>query len=168
MVNTSPLRDFVKNFFDKRGYDFKRRVSFLGVDAITGNAETFNETLSNSDKINGIMTSSAVPFAFMSQHWNFEGRDIVGIDGGSVWMFDVSGAIKRCQEIVDDDSKITVDVVGCASASQPPYSGWETRQTIDNFNRFIEIKQYHDGASNLVEIMAAFPKVNYRHYVWPT
>lgn len=117
MVNTSPLRDFIKKFFDEYGYDYKKRVSFLGVDAITGTAETFNETLSNEDKINGIMTSSAIPVGFVTQHWEFNGHTIAGVDGGTAWMFDVAGAVKRCQEIVDDDSKITVDVIGCFSAS---------------------------------------------------
>lgn len=120
MVNTAPLRAFIKKFFDEHNYEFKRRVSFLGVNGINGNTEIFNETLSDADKINGIMTSSAIPFAFMTQKWNYNGENIVGLDGGTVWMFDVSGAIKRCQEVVDDDSKITVDVIGCFAAAQPP------------------------------------------------
>lgn len=30
------------------------------------------------------------------------------------------------------------------------------------------IKSYYDGSNDLIEVMAEFPKVNYRHYVWPT
>lgn len=66
MVNTSPLRDFMKKYFDERGYAFKRRVSFLGVDANDGSLLRFNETISDEAKLNGAMTSSAVPFAFPS------------------------------------------------------------------------------------------------------
>lgn len=39
---------------------------------------------------------------------------------------------------------------------------------MDNWNRFLDIKEYYDGASDMVEMMAAYPKVNYRHYIWPT
>lgn len=73
MVNTTPLRAFIKAYFDERGYNFKRKFSFLGVNAVNGNAETFTESLSDEDVLNGIMTSSAVPFAFMTQHWKYDG-----------------------------------------------------------------------------------------------
>lgn len=96
MVDQSPLRTYIKNYFDQYGYDFKRLVSFLGVNGINGNTEIFNETLSDTDKINGIMTSSGIPFVFVPQYWNYNGEDIVGIDGGTVWMFDAAGAIRRC------------------------------------------------------------------------
>lgn len=140
LVDQSPLRKFIEKFFNEHSFEYKRLVSFLGVDGITGNTEIFNETLSDQDKLNGIMTSSAIPFVFVSQHWNYHGQDIVGLDGGTVWMFDVAGALKRCQEVVDDDSKITVDVVGCFAAQQPPYTDFERSQTVDNWNRFLEIK----------------------------
>lgn len=113
LLDQSPLRKFIAKFFSEHGYEYKRLVSFLGVDGTNGNTEIFNETLSDTDKLNAIMTSSAIPFAFVHPNWNFEGRDIVGMDGGTVWMFDTAGALKRCQEVVDDDSKITVDVIGC-------------------------------------------------------
>lgn len=66
ILNTSPLKNFMKNYFDDHGWDLKRRVSFLGVDAVTGDLLHFNETISDEDKLNGAMTSSAVPFAFES------------------------------------------------------------------------------------------------------
>ena len=77
----------------------------------------FNESLSNEDKINTVMTSSAIPVGFVTQHWDYDGHTIAGVDGGTAYMFDIAGAINRCQEIVDDDSKITVDVIGCDTAS---------------------------------------------------
>jgi len=117
MVDTSPLRKFIKHFFDSTTYEYKRKVAFLGVDASNGNVEIFNETLSNEDKINAIMTSSAIPVGFTTQHWKFNGRTIAGVDGGTAYMFDIAGAVNRCLEVVDDESKVTVDVVGCFGAS---------------------------------------------------
>ena len=61
MVNTKPLRKFITSFFDGHSYEYKRKVAFLGVDAVTGNMYPFNESLSNEDKINAVMTSAAIP-----------------------------------------------------------------------------------------------------------
>jgi len=38
------------------------------------------------------------------------------IDGGSTWNSNIVTAIDRCREIVDDDSKITIDIVICSDA----------------------------------------------------
>ena len=121
LVNTSPLRDFMSNYFGERGYEYKRKVSFLGVDAATGDTLRFNETLSDTDKINAAMTSSAIPTAFEAQKWNFDGQNVVGVDGGVAWGVDLASAIQRCQEVVDDDSKITVDAVMCDTKKMPAY-----------------------------------------------
>ena len=124
MVNTAPLRNFIKKFFDRTTYEFKRKTAFLGVDASNGDIISFNETLSDNDKINAVMTSSAIPVGFTTQHWSYEGKTIAGVDGGTAYMFDIASGIKRCHELVDDDSKITVDVIGCFGADQPPYTGF--------------------------------------------
>ena len=168
MVNTSPLRKFIENYFNEHGYEYKKKVGFAGVDAITGDYLIFNETLSNKDKINGVMTSSAIPFAFESQHWDWNGRTVVGIDGGSVWNLNLATAIQRCQEIVDDDSKITLDIIDCFTSSAPPYEGKDKTRAIDNYNRYFDLKNYHTGIADTAEVMMEFPKVNYRHYVMPS
>jgi len=93
MVNTSPLRKFVERFFSDLGYEFKKRVAIAGVDVENGNYVIWNETASDVDKVNGIMTSSAIPFAFEAQHFVNEGKNFVGMDGGSVWNINLASAI---------------------------------------------------------------------------
>lgn len=93
MVNAAPLREFVKKFLDEHSYNFKRKVAFAAVNAANGNYEIFNETLSDEDKLNGIMTSSAIPFLFPSQHWTFNNEDIVGIDGVTGWNINIVSGI---------------------------------------------------------------------------
>lgn len=93
MVNTDPLRNFIKKFFDEYGYDMKRKIMMAGVNAANGNYEVFNETLSNENIVNGVMTSSAIPFAFPSQHFTYNDESIVGFDGGSVWNLNLVSAI---------------------------------------------------------------------------
>jgi len=169
MVNTAPLKEFVKKFFGEHSYDYKRKVAFGGVNAANGNYEVFNETLSDEDKINGIMTSSAIPFVFPSQHWTFNNEDLIGIDGGSVWNLNLVSAIQRCKEIVDDESKITVDVIDCFTYKAPDYTDEARKNTIENYLRYLELKSYNEGgAADVAEVMAAFPKVNFRHYVAPS
>jgi len=168
MVNTDPLRKFIKKFFDEHGYEFKRKVAFAGVDSVNGNYVIFNETLSNEDKINGVMTSSAIPFAFKRQDWNFDGSMLYGIDGGSVWNINIASAIQRCHELVDDDTKITVDTIDCFTKGQLAYKGDDKSHAIHNYNRYYDIKNYHEGVADLFEVMQAYPKVNYRHYVGPS
>ena len=86
----------MNKYYTDHGFEYKRRVSFLGVDAVNGDTLHFNETLSDDAKLNGVMTSSAVPFAFESQHFEFDGNDVVGIDGGTAWGIDLGSAIRRC------------------------------------------------------------------------
>jgi len=70
---------------------------------------------------------------------------------------------------VDDESKITIDVIDCMTYEQPDYDEKTTKNTIGNFLRFTELKKYNEGgAADVAEIMAGFPKVNYRHYVAPS
>ena len=93
MVNTGPLREFVENFFKDLGFEFKRRVAIAGVDAENGNYVIFNETASDGDKVNGIMTSSDIPFAFEAQKFIYSGKKFSGIDGGSVWNLNLASTI---------------------------------------------------------------------------
>jgi len=115
------------------------------------------------------MSSSAIPFAFPSQHWEFEGSNLVAMDGGSVWNINLASAVQRCQEIVgEDESKITIDILDCGTSKLSDYHGDEKSNTINNFFRFKELKSFNEDAADLGEIMAAFPKVNYRYYVSPS
>ncbi len=43
------------------------------------------------------------------------------MDGGSVWGINVDSAIKKCLEIVDDPSKITIDILICGDPEIPNY-----------------------------------------------
>ena len=117
MVDTSPLRKFLTDFFKSHGEEYKRKVAFSAVNAADGNYEIFDESLGLNDKVNAVMSSAAIPFAFPSQHWEFEGSNLVAMDGGSVWNINLASAVQRCQEIVgEDESKITIDILDCGTS----------------------------------------------------
>lgn len=61
----------------------------------------------------------AIPIGFVTQYWELNENTIAGFDDRTARMLHMTGAIKICQDIVDYDSKITVDVIGCFSVSQP-------------------------------------------------
>lgn len=115
------------------------------------------------------MSSSAFPFAFPTQHWKYNGDDLIAMDGWTAWNLNLATAITRCKEIVgDDETKITLDVVDVGTSKLSAYSSDERSNTLNNWNRFQAIKSYNDDASDIAEIMAAFPKVNFRHIVAPS
>lgn len=111
VFNTAPLYDFLTNFFNEHGPEIKKKIVVSSVDANTGAYTLFNETC--PDPVKAIVSSAAIPFIFPSQVW--ENRHVIAIDGGSVWNTNLVSAVQRCREIVDDDSKITIDIIVCGS-----------------------------------------------------
>lgn len=65
------------------------------------------------------------------------------MDGGTVWNVNISSAINGCLTKVDDESKITVDILICSDPdSIAPYvSG----NSIDSFLRKRHISKYYSG-----------------------
>ena len=69
------------------------------VDANTGNYDSFREDEMPIDEVAyTVVASASIP---------------VYIDGGSGYGVDLVNAVARCREIVDDDSKIILDVILC-------------------------------------------------------
>lgn len=89
------------------------------------------------------------------------------MDGGTVWNTNLVSAVQRCREKVDDDSKITIDIVVCFGYSiDGKYSS--SANTVDNYIRYKTIKDYYSSMDDILEFMRAFPDVNFRYYVQPS
>ena len=55
------------------------------------------------------------------------------MDGGTIYDVNVVSAIQQCMEVVDDESKITIDIAIC---SPPGNEGFDvTRNAADNYLR---------------------------------
>jgi hypothetical protein len=57
------------------------------------------------------------------------------MDGGTTWNLNISSAVNGCLTMVDDESKITIDVLICGGGDH-----WDSSQrmggsTIDNYLR---------------------------------
>merc|ERR1712227_1116194 len=89
------------------------------------------------------------------------------MDGGTVWNLNLASAVKRCREQVDDDSQITIDIVVCHRGKM--LEDWDFRgKFLENKLRYDEIKAYSMAEHEILGLMKAFPKVNFRYYVEPS
>jgi hypothetical protein len=86
------------------------------------------------------------------------------VDGGTLWNLNIVSAINRCREFVDDDSKITLDILVIGWSSQPPtYPKSNLTNGLDNWRRYLELKKFTKGHRDIYEFMQAYPKVNFRY-----
>ena len=88
------------------------------------------------------------------------------MDGGTTWNVNLVKAVQRCRETVDSDSKIYVDILMCGSHHE---DNWNLKDdTINNYLRNKEIKDYHGQIGDVHDFKKAFPNVNFRYFVAPS
>jgi hypothetical protein len=57
------------------------------------------------------------------------------MDGGTVYNINLVSAVHRCREVVDDDSKIVLDIIDCNPSTK--LAGWdEENNAASNYLRF--------------------------------
>jgi len=88
------------------------------------------------------------------------------MDGGTVYNTNVNSAILQCLEVVDDESKITIDVFICDAQDDVAIPDDPTSKTIANILRSQSIGQAFSGVNNLSNAMRAHPDINYRYLVY--
>lgn len=131
------------------------------VDVVTGTYTTFNET--TTDIVKAIVSSASIPFVFPHQVWP---DGVVCMDGGTVWNTNLASAIHRCEEITDDHSQITMDIIICDDYQFPT---WDSRDNAyDAYLRYRDLKSSYSNIADVFELMQAFPNVNYRYYLQPS
>ena len=134
------------------------------VDSNSGNFESYTEIDTPvSDIAHAVVSSSSIPLVF-PPHKHFAGK--VYIDGGSAYGVDIVSAVARCRELVDDDSKIILDVILCHD--QGLSSVDDTGNAINNYMRYRQIQSDHKKLNNLVEFQLARPTVQFRHLIMPS
>ena len=110
---------------------------------------------------NAAVASASIPGIFPPYVW--EGKGIF-MDGGTVYNINVEGAINRCMDgIVDDESKIIVDVLICGESEMKEKE--KTGKSWESYLRARKISKYYGNTNSLVYTMKAHPTVNFRHVV---
>ena len=83
------------------------------------------------------------------------------MDGMTAWNVNLSSAITRCLEKVDDERMITVDIAICGESSIESVE--KTKDARNNYFRAREVHGYYVNYNSLQGQMAAHPDVNYRY-----
>mmetsp|Transcript_1243 Transcript_1243/g.1645 ORF Transcript_1243/g.1645 Transcript_1243/m.1645 type:complete len:88 (-) Transcript_1243:585-848(-) len=84
------------------------------------------------------------------------------MDGMAVYNTNVEGAIRQCRDLVDDDSKVIVDVLICNSPDEPDELT-KTGHSWNNFFRNRGLNNYYHGTDSIATSMAAHPSLQWRH-----
>ena len=133
------------------------------VDANMAAYEEFNYNATYTqpaDLIESAFASSSIPGVF--QH--IQRGNMTLMDGGTVYNINVEGAIRRCKEIVEDESDIIVDMVMCSYhfLDQVDVSKYTT---LDHMKRGREVKLFFGGMSDYNVSVSNHPNVTFRYTV---
>ena len=141
--------------YETTGY--QRRVTVASVEVDSGVYTEFDQNnLQFSELPDAAVSSASIPFVFPPHVWEGKG---VFMDGGTVYNVDLEGAVKQCMDgIVDDESKIIVDVYVCGAPDEPasmekPGNSWT------NYFRGREVNKYYGNTDSLAQSMSAHPTV---------
>ena len=162
--NNQPEFDYLsarfKEFKDQKVF---RKVNINTWDFDTGEVYKYNETSPADTLTAAVVASTSMPFAFT--HTHLDGHTFV--DGGSVWNIDLSGAIERWKEIVDDEEDIIIDTILCSGAQNITRDEHKSYNTVSNYMRYKEITTFYNSLSDYEEIKRGYPKVNFRFNIVP-
>ena len=89
------------------------------------------------------------------------------MDGGTVYNTNLNSAILQCLDMVDDETKITIDIFVCSPSDTPPVTE-EDSKTVGNIMRNRSIHKAFSGTNNIEDDMRAHPNINYRYLIYET
>lgn len=162
MLDNEPAYHTVDKVIAELGAN-KRKWVVSSVDANTGNYYLMNETLPRDEHARAFVASTLIPAVFPHDNWG----NAVLMDGGTVWNTNLVSAVQRCREQVDDDSQITLDIIVCGYPKID--TTWEFKdETIENFLRYKDIKDFYSHSEDIAGFIKAFPKVNFRYFLAPS
>ena len=143
LIDTSPFISYLTSILldERLSGGYKRDFTIGTVNVGTGEFTTFNrDNITFGEELaTAAVCSSSIPAVFPPTHF----RDSYFMDGGTVWDVNISSAINGCLDLVDDQSKITVDILICGNSEMK--SDTSTNNTIDNLLRSHQIKSYYSG-----------------------
>ena len=87
------------------------------------------------------------------------------MDGGTVWNVNAEAAISQCMDLVDDESKIIMDILICGAPTAPKKEVEDTDHTLGNYMRGRNFRQYYGSTDQIVYAMQAHPTVDYRYII---
>lgn len=162
LLDDSPLFNLLSEVINTAPNGVQRKFVVSAADTITGGYRTFDESTPFEDLPTAFISSGSMPAVFPTRPYK---GDIL-MDGGTVWNTNVATAINKCLELVDDRSKIVLDVAVCAHEQVERVE--KTGNTISNFLRYRQLKKYYNYMNDVLEEEEAYPGVNFRYTFIPS
>ena len=94
LLTNQKMADMLAGVFGEK--PFQRKLSFMAFDMETSQAVTFDETVTNEERVEAVLASTSIPFVFPLQEL---GGRYYG-DGGMYTDFDIGDPVERCREEV--------------------------------------------------------------------
>jgi len=88
------------------------------------------------------------------------------MDGGTDYNTNIVSAVEKCKKQGFKNEDIILDVLVCGYNSKNKTK--DISNAFDNHLRFKDIKQYYQGEEDVLEMMHAYPGLNFRYYVKPS
>lgn len=149
---------------ERFGRTFKRMFNIDATDANSGTISHFTEENIGWDEfVESSIASSSIPAVFPSTKW----KGKVFFDGGVIYSADLYSGVLKCRTLVDDDSKITVDIMQTHLPKKSKFEGVHDN-AIGNLLRYQNVKKMENGLSSVLKFMVDYPDVNFRHLAVPS
>jgi len=124
------------------------------MDANAGGYHPYDEHRSLDDILTVVVGSASFPGFFPYVPFD----NMILMDGGTTWGINLESAVNRCLEIVDDPSKIVMDMVLLKNFELSESTSVSTN-ALDNFKRYREIKEYYSTMEDVYKFVASEPNV---------
>lgn len=136
-------------------------MTLAAVNVNTGLYTEFTQkNIAFTDLADAAVASASIPFVFPPHNWGDKG---IFMDGGTVYNINIEGAIQQCMDLVDDESKIIVDILICGSPDHPDVWDKKAKTAISNFMRERDLKSFYKSTNSVATGMKAHPTVQVRH-----
>ena len=130
----------------------------------TGDFTVWNQDNTDISEIaRAAITSSSIPAVFPPHHWEERG---LFMDGGTVYNVNMTSAIEQCLEIVDDESKITIDLMVCHTSRLAEAETDVGSKTLSHMLRARHIRKGYGSINEIQHTMRAHPNINYRYLIY--
>ena len=159
-MDNSPLLAFLKKTLATLD-DFKRRVTLATVNVNDGTYTQFTQkNLQFTELADAAVASASIPFVFPPHNW--EGKGLF-MDGGTVYNINIEGAIQQCMDLVDDESKIIIDIFICGAPEHPDVWDRAARTAWYAYYRQHSLHSFYVNTDSVATAMIAHDKVQVRH-----
>ena len=147
---------------------FQRKLSFMAADLKNGQVVIFDENMTNKERLNKIIASTSIPFAFPPQNID----DMSLVDGGMFSNVSLGDPIERCRQEVDRDEDIIVDMILCYE-SPWELDKWDEenvfwKNAYQFYERRHDLAKFYVVSEDVERMYRGYHKVDFRLVVQPS